>query len=180
MPKGTCSIKGCEESTREFCDWHYQRWLKYGDPLYSPPSTVAERFWSKVYLHGPMASPYLGPCWTRGKANRYGTIQDGTRKVPSHRWLWEHINGPVPDGLVLDHLCRNPSCVNPAHLEPVTKAENTRRGEAAEASRRYWASKTHCPQGHAYDEENTYRSPSGGGRECRTCKREAAILRTAA
>jgi hypothetical protein len=61
----------------------------------------------------------------------HGAFRDGGRTMGAHKWLWEFLNGPVAEGLELDHLCRNPPCVNPAHLEPVTHAENVRRGAAS-------------------------------------------------
>lgn len=85
----------------------------------------------------------------------------------AHRWLWERLVGPVSGALQLDHLCRNRACVNPDHLEPVTAAENVRRG-ALGAVRR---AKTHCPQGHEYTPENTARRR--GKRYCRECGRAA-------
>ncbi len=73
-------------------------------------------------------------CWlwigARNHAGYSTRGQDG-RKVMAHRYMWERHNGPVPPGLILDHLCRNPACVNPEHLEPVTHTENVRRGKAA-------------------------------------------------
>ena len=78
----------------------------------------------------------------------------------AHRVAYELQVGPIPVGLQLDHLCRVRSCVNPAHLEPVTSAENTRRGLRA--------MKTHCPQGHPYAGENLLIRPTGQ-RRCRTC-----------
>jgi hypothetical protein len=78
----------------------------------------------------------------------------------AHRLIWESLNGPIPEGLELDHLCRNRRCVNPAHLEPVTHAENMRRSAPA--------TKTHCINGHPYDEANTYIRPTGQ-RDCRLC-----------
>lgn len=87
---------------------------------------------------------------------------DGERKVV-HRIAYELLVGPIPDGLQLDHLCRVRNCVNPDHLEPVTGQENMRRG--------YFGTKTHCPNGHAYDEANTYifSNTRGRHRQCRTC-----------
>ena len=75
------------------------------------------------------------------------------------------MNGPIPEGLDLDHLCRNRWCVNPEHVEPVTRRENLIRGQTTIAQN---VSKTHCPAGHAYDETNTYYYR--GMRQCRICR----------
>ncbi|MDQ1426633.1 MAG: hypothetical protein QOK39_109 [Acidimicrobiaceae bacterium] len=94
-----------------------------------------------------------------------------------HRWSYEQLVGPIPDGLVLDHLCRVTACVNPAHLEPVTLAENFRRcdNDPGRAQR----SKTHCPRHHPYDEGNTYfyvsKRTGRVARTCRTCNRKKAL-----
>lgn len=73
----------------------------------------------------------LGPgdCWLwRGaKTNGYGFVQRKRKRTTAHRWVWEHINGPVPRGLEIDHLCHVRACVNPDHLEPVTHQENALR-----------------------------------------------------
>lgn len=81
-----------------------------------------------------------------------------------HRLTFEEFVGPIPEGLEIDHLCRNPGCVNPGHLEPVTHAENVRRGLGGA----YHRSLTECPHGHPYDEANTrvYR----GMRYCKRCR----------
>jgi hypothetical protein len=78
--------------------------------------------------------------------------------------------GDIEDGHEIDHLCRNPRCVNPDHLEPVTKDENRQRGAAPGAQ--LWVPVTACPKGHPYDETNTYRHSKG--RACRACNTEAA------
>lgn len=96
----------------------------------------------------------------------YGIFRGHGRAVLAHRFAWEQANGPVPDGLQLDHLCRVRHCVNPDHLEVVTLLENYRRGNSG----KHQAAKTHCPHGHAYDETNTYRL--NGHRHCRSCMNE--------
>lgn len=111
-------------------------------------------------------------CWVfqgaRSKAG-YGYIgmggkADGT--APTHRVTYLHFKGPIPESLVLDHLCRNRACCNPEHLEPVTRKENTRRGLRGPG----WGERdiTHCKRGHEFTPENTYRSKVG--RVCRACK----------
>lgn len=106
--------------------------------------------------------------WTSYKNRRgYGMFSLGGRSgrpVLAHRFAYFHLVGPVGEGLHLDHLCRNPACVNPAHLEPVTARENCRRSPIHNGS------KTHCPKGHEYTPENVVRCPSRPThRLCRKC-----------
>lgn len=110
-------------------------------------------------------------CWLfTGQTDRKGyarlKITGTTVSVFAHRYMWELVNGPVPEGLQLDHLCRRRNCVNPAHLEPVTSLENSRR------SPDWTGNRTHCPAGHPYSEENTLQVESRGmtTRTCRTCR----------
>lgn len=112
-------------------------------------------------------------CWEwRGSMYRdgYGRWRAGGRSRAAHIVSWESVFGPVPEGLDLDHLCRNRGCVRPSHLEPVTRQVNLLRGRTIAAAH---AAKTHCPKGHPYSEENTYRCR--GIRQCRTCR--AAVSR---
>lgn len=106
-------------------------------------------------------------CWVwQGQTEKgYGRFYIDGGSVRAHRWAYQRAVGPIPEGLVLDHLCRNPSCVNPFHLEAVTQAVNTLRGTGFAAVN---AAKTHCSRGHEFTPANTYRRRSGG-RECRIC-----------
>lgn len=107
-------------------------------------------------------------CWVwRGAIARpgYGRFFLGTTVQWAHRCAYILLIGPIPKGTEIDHLCRNLLCVNPEHLEAVSHRENVRRGNAG----KNWSAKTHCPQGHTYTDENTYRW--NNMRFCRTCQR---------
>jgi hypothetical protein len=92
----------------------------------------------------------------------------------AHRAMYESLRGPVPPGLVLDHLCRLRCCVNPWHMEPVTIGENVLRGVGRAAMQ---ARQTACHLGHPFDEQNTYLW--NGKRQCRTCQRDRYRARCA-
>lgn len=108
--------------------------------------------------------------WMRCKdANGYGRTNP-TRQSKfrlAHRLIYEALVGPIPRGLTIDHLCRVRSCVNPAHMEPVSVRENTLRGYSSAGIN---GRKTHCKRGHEFTAENTYRM-NIGGRSCRECMR---------
>lgn len=109
-------------------------------------------------------------CWVwTGALTRkgYGHFSVNSGYFGAHRFAYLHYRGLIPPGMVLDHLCRVRHCVNPDHLEPVTSAENTRRGLIPLSK---WT-KTHCPQGHPYEGDNV-QIDKRGARHCRTCRRE--------
>lgn len=126
-----------------------------------------ETFWQRVDKDGAEGC-WL---WTGGRSpDGYGQFWmggEGGRTLRAHRVAYEDLVGAVPEGLMLDHLCRVRHCVRPDHLEPVTNAENLRRG--AEARR---AESPHCPHGHLWTPDNTVYG-SHGYRMCRTCRNEA-------
>jgi len=96
----------------------------------------------------------------------YARVHIGSKSYLVHRLAYEQVYGSIPEGMVLDHLCRNTKCINPNHLEAVTTQENIARGEDGKKNRE----KTHCPEGHAYSLENT--SLKGNRRACKTCARD--------
>lgn len=126
-----------------------------------------ERFWKKVEK--------TETCWiwTGCKSNGYGNLRRQGKGFLAHRVSYEMAKGVIPDELVLDHLCRNPACVNPDHLEAVPMLVNTLRGRMVEVTKARKAAITHCPYGHPYSGENL-RLNRNGSRRCAACGRQRA------
>ena len=130
--------------------------------------TIAERIENKV------EKVTESGCWIwTAHCNNmgYGMLGVGRNMKLAHRMTYELTYGQIPKGLDLDHLCRVRCCVNPAHLEPVTRLENVRRGKRGP--------QTHCQRGHAFTEDNIYYyGPNGKSRQCRQCNKLRELERT--
>jgi hypothetical protein len=125
-----------------------------------------EKRFLKAVRRGEPSSfrPDLGPCLIylgADNGNGYGQFRFNYRNGYAHRYAWERVNGPIPDGLTVDHLCRVRRCVEVTHLELVDGVTNYRRGKAAQ---------THCPNGHEYNAQNT--GSRRNRRQCLICQRD--------
>lgn len=119
------------------------------------------RLWDRVDAGGDCWT-WIGPRARSGHGRFY--VHGGIQLA--HRVVWEFLVGPIPDGLHIDHLCVNPPCVNPDHLEPVTLVENVRRAKGPLMRK---SEQSHCIRGHLFDEANTYIDRKRGTRSCRQC-----------
>lgn len=147
-------------------------------------SELEARFWTKVAK--------TETCWPWSACihrSGYGIFSVHRRQVYAHRYSYELHKGPIPQGLILDHVCHgwdrscisgsrclHRRCVNPQHLEAVPFAVNVYRGNTLAAEN---AAKTHCPVGHPYSKANTFITPEGW-RVCRTCRRARELARRTA
>lgn len=133
-------------------------------------SEIEERFWAKVNKNAERG------CWewtASTSAGGYGSYHVNGKHRQAHRFAYELTHGEVPEGLVLDHICRNRACVNPDHLEPVTFRENVLRGVSPSALQ---ARRTHCTRGHLLEGENIFESyAKAGRRKCRACASERLV-----
>ena len=116
-----------------------------------------------MYIPEPNSGCWI---WIRAINGGYGNYAVSRKAVRAHRYAYEREFGKIPEGLELDHLCRNTFCVNPQHLQAVTHRVNSLRGIGVGAIN---SKKTHCPQGHEYTAENMYLQNGGRLRRCREC-----------
>ena len=128
MPERTCSIPDCGKParTRTWCEMHYYRWYRHGDPLIAtldPAVKLARRFWAKVDQRPDDCWPWLASHFYTG----YGQFRVNGTMTVAHRVAYELTYGPLSKGLVLDHLCGRKDCCNPRHLDPVSQGENVQR-----------------------------------------------------
>lgn len=168
MAKRTCSMEGCLRAHfgRGWCQLHYDRWRTHGDPEITlrggRPAPTPHTFWAQTAPNGPCV------VWTgRVDKNGYGRTGWDGKEALAHRVAFFLRMGRWPDGL-LRHLCNNPPCV--LHAVEGTQSENMY--DRVAAGRHHNALKTHCPQGHPYDDANTIWR-TRGGRLCRECRRQA-------
>ena len=178
--RAPCSVEGCDRPShgQGLCPPHEKRLMREGStdrPIGLRLPTIEARFLAKVERTD------VG-CWRwtgAGKGNGYGIIAYQGRVVSAHRVAYELFVGPIPDGLVVDHLCHTADsdcpgafaclhrrCVNPAHLVAVTTSENLRRGKGFVGRQ---SRQTHCIHGHVFDAENTRHH--NGHRLCKACER---------
>lgn len=174
-----CLHRGCERPVRSlgYCGGHYQQLRRRGHTSDFAPH-VSRPAIDRLFECIAIPSTYVA-CWLwTGKPTQgtgYGRFRMQGRTFKAHVATYRLAIGPVPDGLELDHLCCNRMCVNPLHLEPVTKAENARRAVALRypdfqrgstalvAARRRQGPRTHCKNGHELTPENTRREATGRG-----------------
>ena len=133
------------------------------------------RFTSKYKRTESGCWEWIAGCFADGYA---GYSFEG-KMVRAHRYSYECLVGPIPDGLVIHHSCRNIKCVNPDHLEAVTNRENLIRGEGPVLIGKFHKSKIQCPKGHMYSPSNTHIAPNGQ-RVCRECNRLRVARKRAA
>lgn len=161
-----CTIPDCKtvHIARGFCGKHYMDRKRAGLLQSKPPVRSMEGFLSRVNK--------TKSCW-EWTGYVCPSTGYGDSGEPAHRIAYKLFKGDIPEGLEIDHLCRNRGCVNPDHLEAVTRHENQMRSNSVSGINHR---KTHCINGHKFNKLNTYirqRPNRNPERDCRTCRRQA-------
>jgi hypothetical protein len=168
-----CIIEGCNKKrpsgNRGMCNSHYMRWWRTGNPetpLVQPQGSALERFW--------FWTDKTDTCWNwKGALDKRGYgrhVDDSGWRDMAHRWSYKHFIGEIPDGLIVDHTCVNPKCVNPAHFRLGTHRQNIIEWGSTNAAF-INSQKTHCSVGHELTAENIYtgKNKYGKTRVCKVC-----------
>ncbi len=164
-----CSVDGCEKTAiaKELCWKHYMRYRHHGDANFvCPPGRPLINSYANTFDRRYTVNPVTG-CWEWNRYTDrlgYARLLYHGKMVLAHRFSYERKKGEIPKGLELDHLCRNPKCVNPDHLEAVTHAVNVQRGLG-----NGFKHKTHCKHGHEFTKSNTIARPNNR-RGCKACR----------
>jgi hypothetical protein len=158
----SCDHWGRSSVRQSACFASRKPWVRVPpSPRYNVPMSEEQRFWSKVEKSES--------CWTWTASQTrggYGQFyKDGGIPILAHRWSYQSVNGPIPDGLVMDHLCRVRNCVRPDHLEATTQRINILRGNGLAAQQ---AEQTHCKRGHSLEDAHIL---SRNRRDCRKCRK---------
>lgn len=163
MTPALCAEPGCSNPRSPkagygLCVHHYNQHRKDGAtetlmPIHLRTATAEEKFFRYT-----VASKSCW--WWEGPTNEngYGVLTHDYQDTYAHRWIWDHLVGTIPEGMTIDHLCTNKRCVNPEHLEVVSRSVNNLRRHG---------NRVFCKRGHSMSD--AYQRPDGGGRMCRTC-----------
>lgn len=181
-----CAIDGCDTTKgrliRGWCSKHYQRWQKYGDPnmvtVIRLPNGASDEDRFRIHVDDSGGLDACHPWVGARLRDGYGSFGADGASIQAHRWILGYVRGkPLEKDELALHHCDNPPCVNPRHLYVGDQFQNMKdmsdRGRQNNWLVKVNEAKTHCPHGHEYTLENTYRRPDRGGRDCRTCKRAA-------
>lgn len=164
-----CKVERCEKVSiaKDFCRKHYRRWYFYGDPSIVHQILGNLSLKDRLFAHRTIDK---NGCWIKisTKPTEYFKFVHLGKHVRASHVSYEIFKGQIPIGKVIDHLCKNPSCFNPDHLEAVTQWENVFRGNGVAVKK---AMQTHCKRGHEFIETNIIWALNGN-RRCRSCIRE--------
>jgi hypothetical protein len=177
--RNQCTFPGCNRvvNGHGLCKPHYAQWKRGRSPLkplYATKRATDEAARIRI-IHAPCPVADLdGPChiWAGSVGSHgYGQIGTPNGQRTAHTFMWEQAQGPIPDGMVIDHRCRNRACCNVNHLRLVTPKLNVHENNSSPPAVN--ANKTHCIRGHIFDVVNT-RIEKSGSRRCRICDKEKA------